>query len=127
MYPTLSKLKHFDAYPKTLEDFRIKTFGGAAGKEILLFQLKVFTYNKIIIIIIFLFLVTITSVTIMILLFLMELNEFLKTEISEQIFVDTSRGSKLKINLDVIIPSISCDCMYMYIYLFLIILSISDI
>lgn len=24
-------LKRFDAYPKTLEDFRIKTFGGAAG------------------------------------------------------------------------------------------------
>lgn len=26
-------LKRFDAYPKTLEDFRIKTFGGAAGKN----------------------------------------------------------------------------------------------
>jgi len=26
-----STLKRFDAYPKTLEDFRIKTFGGAAG------------------------------------------------------------------------------------------------
>ena len=27
-----STLKRFDAYPKTLEDFRVKTFGGAAGK-----------------------------------------------------------------------------------------------
>lgn len=27
----VSTLKKFDAYPKTLEDFRIKTFGGAAG------------------------------------------------------------------------------------------------
>jgi len=28
----LNKLKQFDAYPKTLEDFRIKTCGGAAGE-----------------------------------------------------------------------------------------------
>ena len=28
----LGKLKQFDAYPKTLEDFRIKTYGGAASK-----------------------------------------------------------------------------------------------
>ncbi|KAG8007265.1 Endoplasmic reticulum-Golgi intermediate compartment protein 3, partial [Nibea albiflora] len=26
---TLNKLKQFDAYPKTLEDFRVKTWGGA--------------------------------------------------------------------------------------------------
>ena len=25
-------LKKFDAYPKTMEDFRIKTYGGAASK-----------------------------------------------------------------------------------------------
>lgn len=29
---TFSKLKQFDAYPKTLEDFRVKTWGGATGK-----------------------------------------------------------------------------------------------
>ena len=28
----LSRLRQFDAYPKTLDDFRVKTFGGAAGK-----------------------------------------------------------------------------------------------
>lgn len=28
----LSKLKQFDAYPKTLEDFRVKTCGGATGE-----------------------------------------------------------------------------------------------
>jgi len=27
----LSKLKTFDAYPKTLDDFRVKTYAGAAG------------------------------------------------------------------------------------------------
>lgn len=26
-----ARLKQFDAYPKTLEDFRVKTFGGAVG------------------------------------------------------------------------------------------------
>ena len=30
-----SRLKQFDAYPKTLEDFRVKTFGGAVGKLLL--------------------------------------------------------------------------------------------
>lgn len=27
-------LKRFDAYPKTLEDFRVKTLGGGAGMYI---------------------------------------------------------------------------------------------
>ena len=26
------KVRQFDAYPKTLEDFRVKTFGGAASE-----------------------------------------------------------------------------------------------
>lgn len=29
------KLKQFDAYPKTLEDFRVKTFGGAASNMVI--------------------------------------------------------------------------------------------
>ena len=28
----LGRLKQFDAYPKTLEDFRVKTYGGATSK-----------------------------------------------------------------------------------------------
>lgn len=27
------RLRQFDAYPKTLEDFRVKTFGGALGSS----------------------------------------------------------------------------------------------
>lgn len=27
------QIRKFDAYPKTLEDFRVKTFSGAAGKH----------------------------------------------------------------------------------------------
>lgn len=36
MAEIIKKLRNFDAYPKTLDDFRIKTYGGAAG-----------TFNKI--------------------------------------------------------------------------------
>lgn len=28
----MSRLKQFDAYPKTLEDFRVKTYGGATSE-----------------------------------------------------------------------------------------------
>lgn len=28
------RLRQFDAYPKTLEDFRVKTFGGALGSSV---------------------------------------------------------------------------------------------
>ena len=31
----MSRLKQFDAYPKTLEDFRVKTYGGATSELIL--------------------------------------------------------------------------------------------
>lgn len=31
MADVFGKLKQFDAYPKTLEDFRVKTYGGAAS------------------------------------------------------------------------------------------------
>lgn len=27
----IQRLKNFDAYPKTLEDFRVRTFSGATG------------------------------------------------------------------------------------------------
>ncbi|XP_074099706.1 endoplasmic reticulum-Golgi intermediate compartment protein 3 [Cotesia typhae] len=78
-------LRKFDAYPKTLEDFRVKTFSGA--------------------------IVTIISSIIMVMLFISELRDFLTPNLDEELFVDTSRGSKLKINLDIIIPRISCDLL----------------
>ncbi|CAG2065601.1 unnamed protein product [Timema podura] len=77
------KLRNFDAYPKTLEDFRVKTFGGAA--------------------------VTVLSAMIMTSLFVSELRDYLNPTVTEELFVDTSRGSKLRINFDFIIPTISCD------------------
>lgn len=78
-------LRQIDAYPKTLEDFRVKTFSGA--------------------------LLTIASSIIMVLLFISELRDFLNPGLNEELFVDTSRSSKLRINLDFIIPKISCDLL----------------
>lgn len=76
------KLRQFDAYPKTLEDFRIKTFGGAT--------------------------VTIVSSIIMVILFMSELNYYLTYEVTPELFVDTSRGQKLKINIEVKFPVLPC-------------------
>lgn len=79
----LDKIKKFDAYPKTLQDFQVKTYGGAA--------------------------VTIISLSVALLLFLSELNFYLTSEISEELLVDVSRGDKLKINFDIVYPHISCS------------------
>ena len=76
-------VKRFDAYPKTLEDFRIQTSAGGA--------------------------ITIFSAVIMILLFASEIQDYVQPQVAEELFVDTSRGDKLKINFDVVVHRISCD------------------
>uniref|UniRef100_T1JD18 Endoplasmic reticulum-Golgi intermediate compartment protein 3 n=1 Tax=Strigamia maritima TaxID=126957 RepID=T1JD18_STRMM len=78
----LERIRQFDAYPKTLDDFRIKTFCGAT--------------------------VTIISAFLMISLLISELNYYLTTELQEELLVDTSRGQKLRINIDVIFHRVSC-------------------
>lgn len=55
------------------------------------------------------FLVTVTSFILMTFLVLSELNAYMTPQLSEELFVDTTRGHKLKINLDVVVPTISCD------------------
>jgi len=78
----LSKLKNFDAYPKTLEDFRIRTVSGAA--------------------------VSIISGLFITWLFLSEFIYYLQTDIKSELFVDTSRGEKLRINMDIIFHNLPC-------------------
>ncbi|CAL8100765.1 unnamed protein product [Orchesella dallaii] len=77
------KLKELDAYPKPLEDFRIKTFQGGA--------------------------VTILSTVIMLALFISELSDYLTPTLTEELFVDTSRSNKLRINLGVEFPKVACS------------------
>ncbi|CAB0034530.1 unnamed protein product [Trichogramma brassicae] len=79
------RLRQFDAYPKTLEDFRIKTIGGA--------------------------IVTILSAIVITLLFISEAIDFVTPELKEELFVDTSRGSKLRINMDIVVSSVACDLL----------------
>nr|CAD7440137.1 unnamed protein product [Timema bartmani] len=55
------------------------------------------------------FAVTVLSAMIMTSLFVSELRDYLNPTVTEELFVDTSRGSKLRINFDFIIPTISCD------------------
>ncbi|KAK3087487.1 hypothetical protein FSP39_006571 [Pinctada imbricata] len=78
----LERLRHFDAYPKTLEDFRVKTYGGA--------------------------IVTVISSIIMLTLFVSELNYYLTTDIQPELFVDTTRGQKIKININMTFNKIPC-------------------
>lgn len=82
----LDILRRLDAYPKTLDEFSQKTICGAA--------------------------VTVISSVIMIWLLVHEFYAYIEPKISEDLFVDTTRSHKLKINLDMYIPSISCDCEY---------------
>ena len=76
-------LKRFDAYAKPMDDFRIRTRSGGV--------------------------LTVLSVLVMILLFASEFKDYLQPQMKEELFVDTSRTGKLKINVDVIFSRISCD------------------
>lgn len=82
MKDLFDRLRQFDAYPKTLEDFRVKTFGGA--------------------------LVTLVAGSLMFVLFVSELNYYLTTEVRPELFVDTSRGQKLRINVDITFDHLPC-------------------
>jgi len=83
----ISGLKRFDAYPKTLEDFRIQTKSGKAMFILLnhipsCISLKYSFKGGIL---------TIISAIVMILLFTSEIRDYLTPQIKEELFVDTSR------------------------------------
>lgn len=60
----------------------------------------------------FSFTVTLVTLMIMAMLFMYELHDYLTPKLAEDLFVDTTRGSKLRINIDVVFPSIPCNSMY---------------
>ena len=105
-------LKDFDFFPKTLEDYRVRTYAGAA--------------------------VSVVSMIIIVLLFISELSLYFSTtvrvlsspstsycelagrsyergmispQVEPHLFVDTSRGQKLRINLDITFNRLPCACM----------------
>ncbi len=49
----------------------------------------------------------------MVVLFLSEFNYYLTTEVAPELFVDTTRGQKLQINVDVTFPHLACACEYL--------------
>ena len=79
------KLKYFDAYPKTLEDFRVKTFSGAA--------------------------ISISCVILIIVLFVYEWQAYVAQEVNQELFVDISRGQKFHINVDITFPHLPCSIL----------------
>ncbi|KAH8242451.1 hypothetical protein KR032_006748 [Drosophila birchii] len=76
-------LRRLDAYPRTLDDFSVRTVGGAA--------------------------VTIISTSIISLLIFLEFLSYIQPTLNEELFVDTTRGHKLRINLDVTLHNLACN------------------
>uniref|UniRef100_A0A1B6I9N7 Endoplasmic reticulum-Golgi intermediate compartment protein 3 n=1 Tax=Homalodisca liturata TaxID=320908 RepID=A0A1B6I9N7_9HEMI len=84
LQPGIETLKQLDAYSKPIEDFRVKTVSGGTASVMCWLIILVLLGKRF--------------------------YEFtFNTDTVETIFVDTSRGTKLRINIDFIIPAVSCD------------------
>eukprot|EP01113_Clastostelium_recurvatum_P011202 TRINITY_DN1565_c0_g1_i4.p1 TRINITY_DN1565_c0_g1~~TRINITY_DN1565_c0_g1_i4.p1 ORF type:complete len:395 (+),score=132.82 TRINITY_DN1565_c0_g1_i4:137-1321(+) len=77
-----SRFKALDAYPKTLDDFRVRTFSGA--------------------------IVSVVSTVFILWLFFSEVALYMSTEVQPELFVDTTRGERLRINVDIIFHKLPC-------------------
>ena len=62
----------------------------------------------------YLFAVTVVSGVIMFTLFMSELNYYLTKDIQQELFVDTSRGQKLTINIDITLMKVGCMCKRLF-------------
>lgn len=78
----LKALRRLDVYPKTLEDFREQTTTGAV--------------------------VSVITMVFVLWLFVSEVSLFLAHESDVQLFVDTERAEKIRINLDIYFPQMPC-------------------
>ncbi len=109
----INKFRALDVFTKPLDDFQEKTLYGGLGQ---LFSFLILSVTSSIIIIyqyyaIFVSVTIFCWITIFYLTFC-ECYDYLKSSWKEEIFVDVSAGSKLQINLDIIITDISCDCKF---------------
>ena len=77
------RLSSFDVYPKTLQEFRERTMTGAV--------------------------VSLVCAVLIVLLAGIELADFLTVKKSEHLFVDTSRGKPLQININITFPALPCS------------------
>jgi endoplasmic reticulum-Golgi intermediate compartment protein 3 len=80
-----NRLKHFDAYPKPLEDFRVKTLSGAV--------------------------ITVICTVVIIILFTYEWLAYVTIEVDQELFVDLTRNQKLTINLNMTLPHFPCQLL----------------
>jgi hypothetical protein len=78
-----SQIQRFDAYAKTLDDFRVRTTSGG--------------------------LVTIISTIIIAILFVLQLQYYLTIDVEQVLFVDTSRQEKMNITIDIQFPILPCS------------------
>ncbi|XP_067646483.1 endoplasmic reticulum-Golgi intermediate compartment protein 3 [Eurosta solidaginis] len=76
-------LRRLDAYPRTLEDFSVRTVSGAAA--------------------------TLVSTSIIVILIFLEFLAYMRPNLTEELFVDTTRNHKLRINLDITIHNLPCN------------------
>ncbi|KAJ6253627.1 endoplasmic reticulum-golgi intermediate compartment protein [Anaeramoeba flamelloides] len=79
----MKSLIKFDAYPKTNDDYKIKTVSGAF--------------------------ITVISILIILLLFLNELSLYLSPHLHQYLIVDLSTGGSVDININITMPNISCN------------------
>ncbi|XP_005181179.2 endoplasmic reticulum-Golgi intermediate compartment protein 3 [Musca domestica] len=76
-------LRRLDAYPRTLEDFRVQSVSGA--------------------------IITLISTIIVVILIFLEFMAYMTPNLTEDLFVDTTRTHKLKINLDITLHNLACS------------------
>ena len=77
------RFSSFDVYPKTLSEFRNKTLTGAV--------------------------VSLTCTVLIALLAFVEIADFVSVKSTKHLIVDTSRGQRLRINLNITFPALPCS------------------
>eukprot|EP01048_Picozoa_sp_COSAG05_P016826 COSAG05_NODE_2218_length_3375_cov_289.130952_1_plen_232_part_00 len=82
-----ASLRGFDAYPKTLDDVRVRTMSGA--------------------------IVSLIGCALIIYLFVEELSNFRTIKTESNMYVDMSIGEKLSINFDVTFPVFPCEALHL--------------